>query len=568
MPDLGVRLRRFIDAPLPCPLQVPSTASDWLEYAYQHAYADDLASARNAAERGLALEPADDIRLALLGAAVSFDLQLGQEHSAREHLRLRVSLLRSTGQPHLADVETELGIAHFGPVTAPLAEQLRRVAERHRRADMPATVLADIRMPLAIWELENGTGDGLEVLRTCAQAYRGAEQHRSLTDALLALAPALAAAGDLSGALSTVAELLEHSHTPSMRAMALLLKSNILRADGELFPAQHAAFQALELFNEAGIRRGAVSAAALLAELAAEGFDHESAALAWQIAISQAERSELTELWALRLSLGEQLLSSGDCDRAVELLTELAAETETPLQLARILNTLGNASHARADPVAALDAWVRAAGLYADQGMEAGAASILLTAGRLAPAGEPALDAAGLFNRAVQLASRADESGTAVLAHALLARGNELAERGIASGIDDIDTALALARAAGDQQSVARFRAVLATAQGRLGQSRLAIATTLQAAGELTALGLSDESVRAGLLGARLLMASGHIPEAVVRYQMLSEDTEASLELIHEVLQLLGHALELLGRTLESSAAFARADALLTLPGE
>ncbi|GAA4376881.1 hypothetical protein [Paeniglutamicibacter cryotolerans] len=571
MPDLALQLHSFIDSRPDFPRPEPSSARDWLERAHEQAYADDPRAARRAVERGLALDPEPATRLALLAAATSMDVQLGDQVAATGHLRVRNSLLRDTGQRILAEVERELGTAYFGPVTELMAARLRAAERRHDHPGTPDTVLADLRMPLALWDLERGAEPRTDVLFTCARAYRDAGQLLSLADALLALAPALAAAGDVPASLHALEELAGLGGSTGTRAMALMARAGILRGDRRPVEARYAAFEALELFDEAGIRRGAISAAVLLAELAGEDFENEAAQLAWRIAIDQAERAETAESWALRLGLGEQLLFSGDCDGAAALFSRLATElprVDSPATRARILSSWGNALFAQADRAAAREAWVGAADLYAAHGLEANAASLLLTAGQLAPADMPPLDEPGLFEQAVQLALKAHDPDGAVLAHALLARGGALAAKGTASGKKDIESAIALARTAGNSQAAARFGTTLADAQAALGDTATAITTALQAADELRSHELLNDAVRAELLAAELFIEAGLTADAVRLYRSLSRDGRLDPELLHEVLQLLGHGLDLLGDAAESAAAFARAAAMLRPPGE
>ncbi|MET1036044.1 MAG: tetratricopeptide repeat protein [Arthrobacter sp.] len=588
MSALAERLRGILAEPQPNPLASPADARGWLELAYERAYGEDHDGAVRAAESGLALvgggmptapAPAADVSAAEVadtevpaGAAANADTALslwgvvasvrhlsGEEDAAAEAARRRVLLLRALGRAHQADLEEHLGPLLFREPRPEEAAILEAALATHAASGAPEEVLADVRLPLAVCRYEAGEESALEDLEACAAAYRDGGRSESQAGALLYLAHGYAKAGQPQDALRKADELLALPVNRAMQAAVWMVKAAAHSALDNPLEAEGCAVRALELYSGAGVRRGAVSAAALVANLASQSLDQESAVAAWRIAVEQAERGEFGETWAVLLALGNQLMEAEEFLLAEEVLEGLASSLELAGQeadQARTLMSLGHCLRHQERENEALAAWDRAAGLFEREGLPGDAARALLSAGTLLTREEGSTDALPYFERAATLARRGAEADPAALPQALHALGHALCESGDADGLGHLDEAIRLADDHGAEWHSADFRDTRARSLWALGHGPEAVAAALEAADLFREAEDDDGSANAELFAAHVLAETGRGGEAVPMYRLIAEEHRTSVA--HYYAAQLGLSAVLDGLGLPAQAREAR----------
>lgn len=542
MSALAERLHGILTEPQPNPLAAPADAQGWLELAYERAYGEDHDGAVRAAEAGLALCGGDpesgegmgdpETALSLWGVAASVRHMSGEEDAAASAAGARVALLRRLGRPHQADLEEHLGPLLFREPRPEETPVLEAALATHAASGAPESVLADVRLPLAVCRYEAGEESAMEDLEACASAYREGGRSESEAGALLYLAHGYAKAGRPEDALRKADQLLELPVNKAMRAAVWMVKATANADLDRPLEAEGCAVRALELYAGAGVRRGAVSAAALVANLSSLSMDQESAVTAWRIAVEQAERGEFGETWAVRLALGNQLLEAEEFLLAEEVLDHLGASLEQSGNFsdqARTLMSLGHCLRHQERDEEALAAWERAAKLFEDQQLPGDAARALLAAGTLLSGEDNASLTLPYFERAMSLARRASDSDPGVLPQALHALGHALCEAGDPDGLTTLDEAIRLADEHGAEWHSADFRDTRARSLWALGHGPEAVAAALEAADLFREAEDDDAGGNAELFAAHVLTETGRGEEAVPLYRLIAEEHRDSV---------------------------------------
>ncbi|WP_417233421.1 hypothetical protein [Arthrobacter sp.] len=419
MSALTQRLHGISGTPQPDPLAAPADARGWLELAYERAYSEDHEGAARAGQAGLELTPeptgpdadpsASEVGLSLLGVLASVQQLDGNTAGADAAAARRISWLRTLGRTHQADLEEHLGGLLFREPRPGETAVLQAALATHAAAGAPAHVLADARLPLAVMRFEEGDEQALEELQGCADAYRDGGRPESESGALLYLAHGHAKGGRQQLALEAADRLLALDVNRAMRAAVWMVKASCHHELGHPVEAQGCAVEALALYSATGVRRGAVSAAALVANIASADLDQEAAITAWRIAVEQAERGEFEETWAVRLALGNQLLEAEEFLLAEEVLESLCALLEARGRhddAARALMSLGHCLRHQEREEDALLAWERAAAGFERSGLAGDAARAHLSAGTLLSDAEDPAACLRHFSRATEPAPR------------------------------------------------------------------------------------------------------------------------------------------------------------------
>ncbi|GER21768.1 hypothetical protein NCCP1664_02650 [Zafaria cholistanensis] len=567
MSALAERLHGILNRPQPSPFLSPSDAQGWLELAYDRAYAEDHDGAIRAAEAGIAAEGADaEAQLSLWGIAASVHHLADRDEAALECAHHRVELLRRLGRNHQADLEEDLGSLLFREPRPEEAPLLEAALATHSAAGASAEVLADIRLPLAVCRVEAGDETALEDLELCAEDYRAGGRIDSLAGALLYLAHHYARGGRFQEALEKSDELLALPVNRAMRAAVWMVRATGHNELGNPLEAEGSAVEALDLYAAAGVRRGAVSAAALVANLAAQAEDQEAAVLAWRIAVQQAERGEFGEVWAVRMGLGNQLLEAGEYLLAEEVLEHLAGWLEQAgrtADQARTLMSLGHCLRHQERQDEALAAWERASELFAAADLPGEASRALLSAGTLLA--REGRDAEGLknFERAVMWARRAGEEDPAALPQALHAFGHAQCEAGDADGLAALDEAIRLADEHSAEWHSADFRDTRARSLWLLGHGREAVSAALEAADLYRDADDPDGSGNAELFAAQVLFETGQLDQAARVFRLIAEEHRGSPAHHHAAQRGLSEVLDAMGLREQAEEARAAAEAAL-----
>ncbi|MCR8676313.1 hypothetical protein NWP10_10935, partial [Micrococcus sp. HG099] len=296
------------------------------------------------------------------------------------------------------------------------------------------------------------------------------------------------------------------------------------------------ALDAADRMARVGLRRGAASAAALAGRVAGDLEGHEEAAVAaWELASVHAEKAEAPEASSLSYWWAHQLVLAGRPDEAEPLLARLVrreAAQGHDVEQARALVDLGHAHHDQDRSENALPLWREAAGLFEAHGRWEDAARTLLAAGALVNRARDELtrpSALDLFERAVAAARRAVDEDPAVLPAALHAHGYLLCESGRPEGLELLDEAVALVRAAEAPWQVADYTDTRARALWSLEQGAEAVSTALHAADLFTAAQDPEGAAQAELFAASVVAEDGSPEQAATLFRLVSESTQSTL---------------------------------------
>ncbi|MBB5749481.1 tetratricopeptide repeat protein [Micrococcus sp. TA1] len=554
----------------------PETARGWLDASYEAAYAEDLALAGRAARAGLQARGGQDPfnRAGLLRALASVAEMQGDHAAATRYIAERSQLLVEAGYPHQARMESELGtmlLREPESFEATVLEGLLE-AERARSARSVDTVLPDVLVALAVRNVEDGRLDpAVDLLEECldildARVGAGiAVAPESLSSTRMFLAHVHLMSHEPESAAEVADEVLAGKANRAVRAAMWMLKAVVAHELGDAAQAAADALRAVELHAAAGVRKGAASAAALLAGLAHDAGDQQSSILAWKVAVAQAEQGEVPEASDLTLALGHQLLEAEEHALAERVLAGLVRREEAARRLpglARALVDLGHAARHQGRPDEALEHWDRASGLFQEAGSLAEAARMCLAAGALLNRQERAEDAAERFSRAVELARRVeDEDDPAVLPQALHALGHVLCELGQERGVALLDEAIALAQDSSAAWHEADFTDTRARGLWALRQGPAAVSSALTAADLFAASQDTTAASNAELFAAYVLLEQERAEEAASLFRMITEQQDTARYLRMAAWLGLAQSLDLAGDEEGAALARLRADA-------
>ncbi|MFC7400809.1 hypothetical protein [Citricoccus sp. GCM10030269] len=553
----------------------PETARGWLDISYEAAYAEDLPRAARAARSGLDAPGGQDPihRAGLLRALASVAEMTGDHAAATRHIADRARVLTEAGYPHQARMEMELGAMLLREPESFEATVLEGVldSERTRSAHSVDTVLPDVLVALAVRRVEDGDLDPavdlldecLEILdaRVAAGISVPAETLAS-TRMFLAHVHLMSHESEMSAGVAD--EVLSREANRAVRAAMWMLKAVVAHEHEDTTTAIRNALRSVELHATAGVRKGAASAAALLAGLADDAGDQQASILAWKVAVAQAEQGEVPEASDLTLALGHQLLEAEEHALAERVLAGLVRREEAARRLpglARALVDLGHAARHQSRPEEALDHWARASALFEEAGSIDEAARMYLASGALLNRQEKAEEAAEKFSRAVELARSAPGEDPVVLPQALHALGHVLCELGQERGVALLDEAIALAQDSAASWYEADFTDTRARGLWALRQGPAAVSSALTAADLFAASEDATAASNAELFAAYVLLEQERAEEAATLFRMITEQPDTARYLRMAAWLGLAQSLDLSGDEAGATAARLEADA-------
>lgn len=556
----------------------PDTARGWLDVSYEAAYAEDLARASRAAETGLTAPGGHDPvnRASLYRALASVAALTGDHAAATRHIADRARVLAEAGYPHQARMETELGTMLLREPESFEATVLEGVLEdeRTRSAHSVDTVLPDVLVALAVRHVEDGRFDpAVDLLEECleildARAAAGIPvPPESLASTRMFLAHVHLMGHEPESSAEVADEVLAGQANRAVRAAMWMLKAVVAQERGDSATAILDALRSVELHAAAGVRKGAASAAALLAGLADDADDQQASILAWKVAVAQAEQGEVPEASDLTLALGHQLLEAEEHALAERVLAGLVRREEAARRLpglARALVDLGHAARHQNRPAEALEHWGRAATLFEEAGATDEAARMYLASGALLNRQEKPEEAAERFSRAVELAREdegSEDNDPAVLPQALHALGHVLCELGEERGVALLDEAIALAQDSSASWYEADFTDTRARGLWALRKGAAAVSSALTAADLFAASEDSMASSNAELFAAYVLLEQERAEEAASLFRMITEQEDTARYLRMAAWLGLAQSLDLSGDEEGATQARLKADA-------
>ena len=571
IPRLHAVLTRAPDLDGPEPAR---TARGWLDLAYEAAYAEEPGRAAEAARTGLDAPGGQDprTRLSLLRALASIAEMTGRPDQVAEHIDRRSLLLEQGGQPHRARMERELGPMLLREPEPFEATVLTGVLEdeRRRSGTTTDTVLGDALVALAVRRVEDGQlEEALHLLQECLGWFERRQDHGApVAEETLAATRMFLAHVHLMSHESLQADavanlVLSAPANRAVRAAMWMLKAVVEQEAEHSFLAADHALRAVELHAAAGVRKGAASAAALLAGIAADAEDQQASVLAWKVAVAQAEQGEVPEASALTLALGHQLLEAEEHELAERVLAGLVRREEAARRLpglARALVDLGHAARHQDRPEEALKHWDRAAELFLEAEAPDEAARMLLAAGALLNREDRSEEAAERFRRSVELSRQVVDQDPAVLPQALHALGHVLAELGDESGVGLLDEAIALAKESSAAWHEADFTDTRARALWALRKGPAAVSTALNAADLFTATQDSTSASNAELFAAYVLLEQERAEEAATLFRFITDQEEIAQHVRMAAWLGLAQSLDLMGDDDGAHQARQRAD--------
>ncbi|WP_168199761.1 tetratricopeptide repeat protein [Citricoccus sp. SGAir0253] len=577
--DLERRLRAVLSRrSLTVGRDAPETARGWIDASYEAAYAEDLARAGRAARAGLDAPGGHDVlnRLGLLRALASVAEMTGDHATAASRIAERARLLTTAGYPHQARLEVELGamlLREPEPFEATVLEGVLE-GERERSAHSVDTVLPDVLVALAVRYVEDGRlHPAVDLLEECldildARVSAGVPvAPEALASTRMFLAHVHLMSHDPEDAAAVADRVLAGRANRAVRAAMWMLKAVVAHEHGDAATAAEDALHAVELHAAAGVRKGAASAAALLAGLAHDAGDQQSSILAWKVAVAQAEQGEVPEASDLTLALGHQLLEAEEHALAERVLAGLVRREEAARRLpglARALVDLGHAARHQGRPGEALEHWERACALFEQAGSVAEAARMHLASGALLNRQERPQEAAEHFGRAVDLARGVGDEDPAVLPQALHALGHVLCELGQERGVELLDEAISLAQDSEAGWYEADFTDTRARGLWALRKGTAAVSSALTAADLFTASEDATAASNAELFAAYVLLEQERAEEAAALFRMITEHEGTARYLRMAAWLGLAQSLDLAGDEEGATRARFEADAAAT----
>ena len=470
------------------------TARGWLDLAHEAAYADDLDRAAVCATHGLASAgTSHDVKLGLYRLLASVHHKLEDETGMQQAIAKRTELLRALGQPHQADMEDQLGSILFAEADAFASTVLSGVAEQERALEDIDTVLADVLIGLAVYQMTQMRADtALELIeeavdlqrRRAEAGYRLSAGSLANTEMFLAHLKFMNEEVDDADELSQA--ILDAGCNRAVRAAMWMMQAVIAHHRNHMAQSATFGLRALELYARLQIRPGAASAASLVASVARRAERHQLSVLAWKVAVDQAEQGEVEETSGLVAALGHQLLDAGEISEAEDVLTGLVTREKLAGNdhvLAHALIDLGNAVCRQERYIDAIKHWRDAidAFLKVERVLEASRTS--LGAGmKLSETEDPTVypEAEELLRQAIEMARASEDP--AIETQGLRELAKLLCEQTKPEGLKLYDQAIKLAGTDEVRYVAADLTRQKARAYAKFGKTNKAVATALTAA--------------------------------------------------------------------------------------
>ncbi len=536
------------------------TARGWVDLAYEAAYGERYTAAAEAASRGLdargSQEPEN--RLMLLRILSGVHEMRGDSEQAAPHIRERIALLRALGRTHQAGVEEQLGGMLLREPDRVEGEILQRLAGDLRTEAPGSLVLADVLSSLAVRVLhDEGPQAALPLVQEACEILEQQDRPEALAGSRMFLAHGLLLSGDSEGALKVADQVMSAPSNRAVRGAMAMLRATIHHHQERHEEAMEDAMHSVELYAACGVRKGAASAAALLAGMTAALEDGEVSVLAWKVAVQQAELGEFDESRMLSLALGQQLLELQRHEEAEKVLDGLSvrlAGTEEDLSTrGRALMGLGHAVTQQRRPLEAMAHWEEAAELFLSSQEPEEAVRAHLAAGALAASLERAESARTHYEEGLRLAQQSDDQDPLMLLQALHSLGHLLTRQAEPSGLPHLHRALEIAREHGTEWQIADITDTLARGRLALGQGTEAVSAALHAADLFTEADDDGAAAEAEVFAAKVLLEMDRAEEAEAIFRMAADHRESDAELSAETLEGRIDALMKLGRADEAA---------------
>lgn len=558
---LITRLQSLLHAPSTTEARA-DTARGWVDLAYEAAYGERYAAAAAAAEHGLSAPGGEDPenRLMLLRVLSGVHEMQGETERSAPYVQQRIQLLRQLGRTRQADTEAQLGPMLLREPDRVEAEILTRVAEELDDDGAPSLARADVLSSLAVRSLhDDGPEVALPLIGEACRILAEVGRPEALASARMFLAHAHLLAEEPDEALKTAEKVLSSPTNRAVRGAMNMLRATVHYHQDRPEQAAADAIRSAELYSACGVRKGAASAAALLAGITASLDQPEAAVLAWRIAVQQAELGEFTESRMLSLALGQQLL---DMDRHAEaekvldaLSLRLTGSEEDHSTRGRALMGLGHAVTQQKRPLEAMSHWEEAAGhfLAADEVDEAARAH--LAAGALAASLDRAETAQHHYAEGLGLADQGEDTDPLMLLQALHSLGHLLCRHEDPAGLTYLDRAATIVT----EHGTAWQRADIADTQARsltaLGRGTEAVSAALEAADLFVEAADAEAASEAEIFAATVLLQMDQPEEAESLFRLAAAEREISEPLLATALEGRVEALRALSRSAEAEIA-------------
>ena len=557
---LSRRLQSLLHAPSTTQAEA-QTARGWMDLAYEAAYGERYAAAAAAAERGLDAPGSDDPenRLMLLRVLSGVHEMRGESDRSAPYIRQRVELLRQLGRTRQADTEAQLGPMLLREPDRVEAEILTRVAEDLDHDGAPSVERADVLSSLAVRSMhDEGPEAAMPLISDACRILEQLERAEALASAQMFLAHAQLLTDHSEDALATSEKVLSAPTNRAVRGAMNMLRATVHHHQDQPEKAAAEAISSAEMYSACGVRKGAASAAALLAGISASLDQDEVAVLAWRVAVQQAELGEFAESRVLTLALGQQLLDMqqhAEAEKVLDALSlRLAGSEEDHSTRGRALMGLGHAVTQQKRPLEAMSHWDEAAGhfLAADEVDEAARAH--LAAGALAASLDRTHTAKHHYTEGLRLADQGEDTDPLMLLQALHSLGHLLCRHEDASGLEHLERAQRIVVEHGTDWQRADITDTRARSLTALGHGTEAVAAALEAADLFVGAADEEAAADAELFAATVLLQMGQPEEAEAVFRMAARDRQISDALLATALEGRIDALRTLDRSPDADA--------------
>lgn len=565
---LTTRLKSLLQHPASV-YEEAQTARGWVDLAYEAAYGERYAAAAEAAERGLQSPGANDPenRLMLLRILSGVHEMRGESELSAPFLTQRIELLRQLGRTRQAEVEAQLGTMLLREPDRVEAEILKRMAEELDDGTGPSVHRADVLSSLAVRTLhDEGPEAALSLISEACEILESLDRPQALAGARMFLAHAQLLSDDPEAALSTADQVLSAPANRAVRGAMAMLRATVHHQAERPAEAVEDAMTSVELYSACGVRKGAASAAALLAGISSSLSESETAVLAWRVAVQQAELGEFSESRMLSLALGQQLLDMDDYAEAEKVLEALSlrltgGESDFSTR-GRALMGLGHAVTQQKRPLEAMSHWEEAAAQFISAEEVDEAARAHLAAGALAASLDRVEAARKHYEHGLRLADQGEDTDPLMLLQALHSLGHLLCRHEEESGLTYLDRAMDIVDEHGTDWQRADITDTRARSLTALGRGNEAVAAALEAADMFAASGDEEAAADAEIFAATVLMQMNQSQEAETLFRMAAESREISDALLATSLEGRAEALTALGKHDEAARRTAELEAL------